>query len=143
MKIYMDYLHRVSDNKAELEKARDRMEAIDTVDMTLGDGCRAQFTAASGFASYAEALNSVTVVRALKREAILQCGSLTLFANRYGVVSFHLPTGINVASLNWSQHSILDGHSLLARLGAEVKSTGRMLEYIHDYSALKPSAKTA
>lgn len=104
----------------ELAAARKRADAVDTSQMTLGEGERARLLAATGAESMNEIIQNAVVVKKLKRAALVQIYNLLYYCNRYGVMTCLVPAPFVFGRFNTIEGPSIpffDDSEILARLG--------------------------
>jgi len=131
--VYSQFLEH---NYDELVAARERADAINTVDMTLGDGIRAEILAATGAQSIDELIENAKVIKRIKRGALIQVHGLLYYSNKYGLMQCTVPSAFGFSPLKWVEGPSLmfaGSKEILERLGVKTQRQPDG-EYIHDYS---------
>ena len=132
----------VNKHKERLAAARDRADAVNTRDTTLGDGERMKLMAATEAQSIEEIIKSAVVVKRLKRAALIQVRDLLYYCNQWGVMICAVPAWFELGQLNyvWGPSiSFAGGPEILERLGVtKAYVTGG--DYRYDYSACVESS---
>lgn len=122
----------------ELVAARDRADAVDTADRTLGKRSRLEILAATGAASIKEIIDSAKMVKRLKRGALIQVHNLLYYCNRYGVMICIVPAKHVFAQFDFVEGPCIyfdGGPAILERLGVtSVPSVAYKRERLFDYS---------
>lgn len=120
----------------ELVAARRRADAVDTADMTLGEGERVKVLAATRAETVDELIQGAKVVKRLKRAALIQVHNLLYYCNRYGVMSCTVPATVTFGRFKaqWGPCiHFAGGHQILDRLGVQATYSGKG-DKIFDYS---------
>lgn len=120
----------------ELVAARDRADAVDTAEMTLGEGERVKILAATGADAIEELIQGAKVVKRLKRAALIQVHNLLYYCNRYGVMICTVPASVTLGRFNaqWGPCiQFAGGPQILDRLGVEATYSGNG-DKLFDYS---------
>lgn len=133
-KIEAQFIHKHFDG---LVAARDRANAVDTADMRLGEGERAELLAATGAASIEEIVQGAKVVKRLKRSALIQVHNLLYYCNPYGVMICTVPAEFVIGRFNavWGPSiTFAGGPQILERLGVK-REWGPGNDELYNYSA--------